>query len=257
MDELAYWRLHGAVNSGEEIQLAIRRGQLLIPDAKIVKISTAYAQAGVLHDDFTNHWGKDSRDVLVWRSTTAEMNPSVTPELLDRMRRTMSPGQFRREFEGALAADFTQFLSDAWVSAADSGEARDLPKVHPFKYVAGVDPKGTGKDAFTLSIAHKDGDRVVQDLVRAWDKPRTGVVNLDGIVHEICALVVEYGIERVYDRYAPGWVARELPARVIGSRELRASHPSGARRDGDAHGSQHGVPGGRAPVRDRATLAAV
>jgi len=47
MDELAYWRLHGAVNSDEEIQLAIRRGQLLIPDAKIGKISTAYAQAGV------------------------------------------------------------------------------------------------------------------------------------------------------------------------------------------------------------------
>jgi hypothetical protein len=227
-DEMAFWRLHGSVNSDVEIQAAVRRGQLLIPGAKLVKISTAYAQQGALYDDFQQHWGKDSRDVLCWKSTTQEMNPSVTPELLDRMRRTMSPAQFRREFEGEFSADFSQFLSDAWVSAADSGKALDLPRVPALKYCAGVDASGGGQDAFALSISHKDGDRVVQDLVRSWSKPRSGSVDLEGVVTEIAYVCKSYGIGKVFgDRYAAGWVSQAFLRKGI-----TYAHPTRRERDG-------------------------
>ena len=215
-DEIAFWRTAGSVNSDQEIVAAIRRGQLLIPGAKLIKISTAYAMMGVLFDDFQSYHGKDSVDVLTWRSTTAEMNPSVTAAVLDRMRRTMTPAQFRREFEGAFAADFTQFLSDAWINVADSGSALDLPRIGAFKYSAGVDASGGGADAFALSIAHRDGERIVQDLVRSWGKPRGGSVDLEGVVKEIASMCRSYGIAKVHgDRYAAGWVSQSFSRQGI------------------------------------------
>jgi len=227
-DEIAFWRLSGSVNSDIEIVTAIRRGQLLIPNAKLIMISTAYAMQGILFDTFTAHWGKDSRDVLCWRSTTQHMNPSVTLDMLDKMRRVMSPAQFAREFEGQFANDFSQFLSDAWVSSADSGGKLDLPRIGALKYTAGVDASGGGQDAFALSIAHRDGDRVIQDLVKSWQKPRGASVDLEGIVREISYLCKSYSITKVHgDRYAAQWVSQAFQRQGI-----TYAHPVRRERDG-------------------------
>ena len=51
-DEVAFWRDENSSNSDVEIIRTMRRGMANVPDAKLVKISTPYAKAGVLWDDF-------------------------------------------------------------------------------------------------------------------------------------------------------------------------------------------------------------
>ena len=68
MDEIGFWRLEGSSDSDVEIQSSIRRGMINFDRTKLIKISSPYMKSGVLHDDFKNHFGQDSPDVLVWRA---------------------------------------------------------------------------------------------------------------------------------------------------------------------------------------------
>jgi hypothetical protein len=72
-----------------------------------------------------------------------------------------------------------------------------------FPYVAFTDPRGGGRDAFTVAIAHRDdGERVIVDCVRAWNPP----FNPAGVVAECAELLKMYSCQEVTgDRYAGEW----------------------------------------------------
>ena len=67
-DEIAFWPSHGA-NPIDEVLSAIRPAMATIPDAKLLCISTGYAQVGALYDAHKEHFGKDDDEVLIWQST--------------------------------------------------------------------------------------------------------------------------------------------------------------------------------------------
>ena len=77
MDEIGFWRLEGSADSDSEIQSSIRRGMINFDRTHLIKISSPYMKSGVLHDDFKNHFGIDSPDVLVWRAPSTVMNPNL------------------------------------------------------------------------------------------------------------------------------------------------------------------------------------
>ena len=206
LDELAYFRQEGSANADEDIQTAVRRGQLLIPTARIIKISTPYMQSGVLYDDFKRFWGQGSRHCVVYRVSTQAMNPAMTPEALERMRATMSPEAFRRELMGEFAEAISTFLSAAWLDAAVQRGVRELPPAQGARHVAGVDMSGGGADASALSVARAEGrgaDQVVtQVFARRWPKPRGERVDVEGVVAEIAQVLRRYGLSKVHgDRY--------------------------------------------------------
>jgi hypothetical protein len=128
MDELAFYKIEGQADSDVEIQVSIRRGMLGFPQPRLVKISTPYMRSGVLYDDFAQAWGKDDPDRLVWRASTAVMNPSITPERLERERR-LDPQRFAREYEGEFSEDLDVFLPGARVDDAVMVGVRELPPV--------------------------------------------------------------------------------------------------------------------------------
>jgi hypothetical protein len=71
---------------------------------------------------------------------------------------------------------------------------------------------GSGKDAFTVGIAHRDGERVVLDVVRAWPPP----FNPSNAIAEAAVLLKSYGLwETTGDRYAPGFVNEGFRAHGI------------------------------------------
>jgi hypothetical protein len=73
-------------------------------------------------------------------------------------------------------------------------------------YHAFVDPSGGRADAFTLAIAHRDGERCVVDVCRGWAAP----FNPSGVVDEIADLLRHYRVSSVVgDRYG-GEFSREL-----------------------------------------------
>jgi hypothetical protein len=73
---------------------------------------------------------------------------------------------------------------------------------HHLGVAAFTDPSGGGKDAFTVAIAHRQGERIIVDCVRAWTPP----FNPSGVVEEAAALLKMYRCRSVTgDRYAAEW----------------------------------------------------
>jgi hypothetical protein len=210
MDEVAFFRLEDSIESDAEIQASIRRGMIGFARTKLVKISTPYMRSGVLYEDFKNHFGKDSPDLLCWRAPSTLMNPSLKQSRLEREQR-LDPQRFAREYLAEFAEDLDQFIPAHWVESAVVPGRRELPPVPGAIYVAGADTSGLGgggnPDAFTLSIVHSQGEKVIQDVCRGWKKSRSNSLDLAGIVGEIARTVKAYGISAVTgDRYGAQWV---------------------------------------------------
>lgn len=219
MDELAFFRLEGAADSDVEVQQSIRRGTISFPQTRFLKVSTPYMKSGVLYDDFKNHFGKDSEDVLVWRAPSTLMNPSLAEQRLERERR-LDPQRFEREYMAEFAEDLESFLPTAWIDAAVVEGRHELPPMPGVTYVAACDPSGGGADAFTLCIVHAEGEqpnqKIVQDLCRGWKRARNSTVDLEGVVAEIAAILKGYAIlECAGDRYSAAWVVQSFERQGI------------------------------------------
>jgi hypothetical protein len=230
MDELAFFRLEGSADSDVEIQASIRRGMLSFPRPRLVKVSTPYMRSGVLYEDFTRAWAQPDPDLLVWRSPSLLMNPSLRPERLERERR-LDPSRFAREYEAEFAEDLEAFLPGAWVDAAVVRGRHELPPRLGVRYEAAVDPSGGGADAFTLAIVHAEGAgperRVVQDVMRSWGRTRQRAVDLEGVVKEIAACCQSYRCATVVgDRYGSGWVRERFRAEGLRYVEPELKRPN-------------------------------
>jgi hypothetical protein len=128
MDEVAFFRLEGSADSDVEVQQSIRRGMVNFSRTKLVKISTPYMKSGILYDDFKNHFGQDSPDILVWRAPSRFMNPTLSENRLEREKR-LDQQRFAREYEAEFAEDVDQFLPGVWIDSAVVPGRRELPPV--------------------------------------------------------------------------------------------------------------------------------
>src|SRR5262249_22507343 len=161
------------------------------------KISTPYMRSGVLYEDFKRAWGQDDPDELVWRASTLLMNPTLTPERLERERR-LDPDRFAREYEAEFAEDLESFLPAAWVDQSLVPGRHELVPREGVSYDGAVDPSGGGAEAFTLAVVHVEGygpeRRVEQDVARGWARTRSTTVDLEGAVRQIADVCSAYGV---------------------------------------------------------------
>lgn len=215
MDEVAFFRLEGQADSDVEIQASIRRGMIAFPSTRLIKISTPYMKSGILFEDFKRGFGQDDPDLLVWRAPSVLMNPALRAERLERERR-LDPIRFAREYEAEFAEDLEAFLPSAWVENALVPGRHELPPRDNVRYVAAVDPSGGGADAFTLTIVHREGERIVQDVMKGWSRHGNEALDLEGVVKEIAGLVKRYWLRAVVgDRYGGQWVRERFRAAGI------------------------------------------
>lgn len=211
MNEPQLYQLEGSANSDVEIQVAMRRGMVGFARTKLVKIATPYMKSGVVYDDFTQAFGRPDPDRLVWRSTTALMNPSITEARLAQQRR-LDPVRFEREFEAVFADDVAAFVPRAWIEAAVQVGRFELPPNRSVRTVAVIDPSGGGLDAFTFSIVFlMPGGRVVQAVMKGQARHGAIAPDLEGLVREYMTLAKQYGCKEIIsDRYAAGWVRQAV-----------------------------------------------
>jgi len=79
---------------------------------------------------------------------------------------------------------------------------RERAPVPGVRYTAFCDPSGGSVDAFTLAIAHMEGEQAVLDCLRA----RTPPFSPDAVVKEFCDTLRTYGVRKVRgDRYGGLW----------------------------------------------------
>ena len=208
LDELAFYRSSDNLPIDAEMLRAVRPC-LATTGGKLFVLSSPYAQAGALYDLHRRHFGRDDSPVLVWQASAPEMNPTLSPNYLQRMAQD-DPEAYRSEVLGEFRAGVATFLdADAIAASVDSG-VRERSLEPGLSYVSFEDPaSGSGADAWTKAIAHREGDRVVLDVLRSWLPP----FNPSGVIAESAALSKTYGLHvTTGDRYAPGFVLEAFRA---------------------------------------------
>jgi hypothetical protein len=99
------------------------------------------------------------------------MNPTLPQHVLDRAMEAdpeAASAEYGAEFRGGLAVFVARDVIEAAVTAGVTVRA----PLEGARYYAFVDPSGGSSDSMTLAIAHRQGDRIVLDLI-AERKPRS------------------------------------------------------------------------------------
>src|SRR6266511_3163997 len=206
-DEIAFWPSQGT-NPDDEVLSAIRPAMATIPDAKLLCISTGYAQVGALYDAHKEHYGQDDDEVLVWQADTATMNPTISQQFIDK-EIEKDPEAGRAEWLGLFREDVSAaFPLEVIEACIIPGRLELPPSPHVVQYFCFVDPSGGRHDAFTLAIAHLDyEDRVILDAIRATRPP----FDPSEAVKEYCASLKNYALLNVVgDNYGGEWPKAEF-----------------------------------------------
>jgi hypothetical protein len=206
-DEVAFWRDESSATPDLETYRAVLPA-LLTTNGLLVGISTPYRKLGLLHQKHRDHFGVDSNDVLVVQGGTRQFNPTLSEESIETQR-AADPTSASSEYDANFRDDIATFLDDQLIDAAIMHD-RPLelpPRPHPAFYRAFTDSAGgTGRDAYTISVAHREGERCIIDLVRGTRPgqkfdPKT-------VTQEYAAICKEYRVGSVVgDNYAAQWVA--------------------------------------------------
>jgi hypothetical protein len=101
-----------------------------------------YIKSGILYADWKQSFGQDSdTDLLVWKSTSLQMNPSLGADSPSRQQR-LDPQRFAREYETEWEDDLSAFLPGQWVEDAVMRGRHELPPRDGIEYIAACDPSG-------------------------------------------------------------------------------------------------------------------
>jgi hypothetical protein len=137
-DETAFWRDENSANPDSEIFRALRPGLSTIPGSILLNASSPYSKKGVLYSTFKRHWGADDGRVLVWRGTTAEMNPSIDQAIIDEAYAD-DPASAAAEYGAEFRDDIADFVAREVVENCVVPDRFELPyegrKAHPCENV--------------------------------------------------------------------------------------------------------------------------
>ncbi len=202
VDELAFLRSSEGNPVDVEMLRAVRP-TLWTTHGKLIATSTAYAQSGALYDVYRKSYGVTDDATLVIQASAPQLNPTLPTDYLTRMEKD-DPEAYRNEVLGEFKTGISTFLDPDALSACVVSGIREVPPVDGIKYTAFCDPSsGTGKDSFTLAIAHMVDGVAQLDCLRVWKPP----FNPSGAVAEAAETIKSYWLRAVTgDKYARGFV---------------------------------------------------
>jgi hypothetical protein len=203
IDEVAFLRTEEvSANPDQEIIAAVRPGLSSIPGSMLLIASSPYAKRGALYATFRDHYGKDDARVLVWRGTTAEMNPSINKQLISDAYED-DAARASAEYGAEFRDDIVSFVSREVIEACIVPDRFELPRISTNRYFAYVDPSGGSADSMTLAVAHIEKSGIVQlDAIREARPP----FSPESVTQDFVTLLKSYAITKVRgDRYAGEW----------------------------------------------------
>jgi hypothetical protein len=211
IDELAFFSATDGRPTDTEM-LRVARGRLATTGGRLIVLSSPYGQSGALWDLHHRHYGRDESPTLVWQATAPQMNPTLSADYLQRMEAD-DPEAYRSEVLGEFRAGLSSLLEPEAIDACVPEGVRERLPEGDVSSVSFTDAaSGSGKDAFTVAVAHQDGERLVLDVVRAWRPP----FNPSGVIAEAADLLKRYGLsDTTGDRYAPGFVSEGFRANGV------------------------------------------
>lgn len=206
LDETAFWRDESSANPDQEVFNAIKPGLASIPSSLVIGISSPYRKSGLLFSKFKDHFGKDSK-TLVIKAPTRVLNPTIPQSIVDEAM-AEDPAAASAEWMAEFRDDISAFVTREAVDACVSPDILERSRVQGVTYSAFVDPSGGSSDSMTLAIGHNqlsdERSIAVLDAVREIRAP----FSPEDAVAEFAALLKGYGVMSVRgDRYAAEWVS--------------------------------------------------
>lgn len=200
-DEVAFWRDEYSASPDVETYRAVLPA-LATTNGMLIGISSPYAQRGLLHQKYRNHFGKDDAEVLVIQAPTRVFNPTIDESVIEAAR-SADPEAAAAEWMAEFRGDLSTFVSRDVVEGCIERGVRERWPVRGIRYQAFADPSGGQHDSFALAISHREEDRAVLDATREWRAP----FSTDDVVEEAAHFLKEWRVTRVWgDRYAGSWV---------------------------------------------------
>ena len=207
-DELAWWMTEEiAYNADREIIRALSGRRATIRGrVPLIKISSPYAEAGVLWEDWQ---GRHTSRQLVVNAPSWTFNPSLDQNFLDAERQK-DPAMFLRDYGGQFGK-----IGGAWIDPQDVDRCIDksrqpvIPPQMGVEYVGKVDV-GFKHDRYVLGIGHAEGDKAVVDVLRSWKGTKKQPLVSDEIAAEVAQELRLYGLDAVLgDQYADALIAKD------------------------------------------------
>lgn len=189
-DEIAVWRDEETrANPAEEVIRAVRRGMATFPYAKLIKISSPFGKSGVVWKD----WSEKERysHSLILKAPSWEINPTLSLEFL-LSERDRDVEFFEREFGAQFWDAVSALLPPEKVDAAVAAGVTEREPQPRFSYFVVIDV-AFKYDNFAVAVCHRDGSRVVFDLVRAFEGGRKNPVKMADACLEVSLLARRYG----------------------------------------------------------------
>ncbi len=203
VDECAFIRSDDesrfVANPAEELLRALRPG--IVKGGKLVCISTIRGARGPMYNAWKRHWGTDSR-TLVWRSTTADMNPTFDKTIInDEMAE--DPENARAEYLSEWLEDLSTLIPSEIVRACMTRE--EVPALPGLSYVAFCDLSGNKSDSHAFAVCHKVRDRIVLD---SFMEILPGQDTVDNVVTQFAALAKAYRCPEIScDSFGAEWAS--------------------------------------------------
>jgi hypothetical protein len=195
--------------------LASTEGRLLV-------VTSPYAAQGYVFETYRRYFGQDDAEVLVWNGASLQMNPTLSPRIVERAvaedpvaancEYCTSPGLFREDVE--------VFVSRSTVEPLVVRGRTELPPLPSILYSAFADVSGGRKDDAALAIGHKSGRVVVLDYLGRWKAPHDPY----RACAEMVAQLRRYRCDKcIGDAFAAEWVRQSFASHGINYRRCTTS----------------------------------
>ena len=152
--------------------------------------SSPYAAAGEFFNLDRRHFGKDDSSFLCYVRSAPQLNPLLTESYLSGLR-DHDPESARAEIDGEFRANISMLFGDPEALDACVGDYRERSSIACVTYLAFADPSGGRGDSTTLAVAHREGEKIIVDAVRAWKG------DIAAVAGEIADVVKSYGLSSV------------------------------------------------------------
>jgi hypothetical protein len=210
-DELAFWFTDSSYAHPDVEVLAAARPGLLTTGGPLILASSPYAKQGVLWDIFRKHFGPDGAPlILVAKGATKDFNQTIPQSEIDReleRDRARNTAELLAEFR----TDLESFVALEVVESC-IGSYFEMGPIAGTSYYGFTDPSGGSDDSFSLSIAHRDGERVVVDCVREVKPP----LSPENVIAEFVSVLRSYHCHKVTgDRYGGEFPREQFRKRGI------------------------------------------
>ena len=215
LDECSFITSETSANGDEELIRGVLPGQAQFGDmSQLICITSPYRRSGFVHTAHKASFGRDDPTCLVLQGGSRDFNPLLDKKMIAAAVRA-DPQGGRAEWLGQWRDDLAQYVDADVVEACVVHRRTMLPPGGPdLGYRAFADPAGgSGKDSFTMAIAHREGETVVIDCAREA-KPR---FSPEQVVEEFASVLHGYGLTDITgDRFGGLWPREAFDRHGIG-----------------------------------------